>query len=238
MISQIADAPASARGIELSELVSFLAYEVRGPLSVILGNALLLQRGRCGDEEARDGLEDIRQEAEKLRRITDGLFSLAQEAPEFEPLAVGLVVEKVVELFRRRHPGRTISLSVHDHLWTLGIQAWVEETTENLLSNADKYSPLDQSIDVEVYGLCGSVATCVADRGPGVPEHDQQRIFDLFARLAPKGPIPGLGIGLSLCKRLAELMDGEVRCNNRPGGGSCFSLILPRYDLPRCDDDL
>ena len=85
MISQIADAPASARGIELSELVSFLAHEVRGPLSVILGNALLLQRGRCGDEEARDGLEDIRQEAEKLRRITDGLFSLAQEAPEFEP---------------------------------------------------------------------------------------------------------------------------------------------------------
>lgn len=227
MSIQARPALSSSERSEWQEFSSFLAHEVRGPLSVILGNAHLLQRVGSCDEQTRESLEDIREEAEKLRRITEGLLALFGEHLESEPMSTRNVINGVVELFHKQHPARPIRLAADTDSCTIGVQSYLEEIVENLLNNADKYSPPGEPIDVEIRNSGFEITISVDDNGEGIGPADAERIFSLFARLDHTVAIPGHGIGLALSRRLAEEMDGDLTYEARPEGGSRFSLRLP-----------
>ena len=89
----------------------------------------------------------------------------------------------------------------------------------NLLDNSLKYSPLDEEITISGYSDSSWIVLEVADRGPGIPEQDLQRVFDKFYRI----PIPegagGTGLGLSICKGIVEAHGGRITAENRKNGG-------------------
>jgi len=101
----------------------------------------------------------------------------------------------------------------------------------NLLSNAAKFSPEGEAVDVTTEDRGNMVRIAVHDRGTGIPENFRTRIFGRFTQAdsttaRQKG---GTGLGLAICKRLVEMMQGRIGFDDRPGGGTSFWFELPRH---------
>ena len=115
-----------------------------------------------------------------------------------------------------------------DAAQVLGEERLLRRALRNLLENARRYG--GGEVSVVLAGLPGNrVEVRVCDRGPGVPEALRERIFEAFYRLPGHAEqAGGVGLGLSLVRQIARRHGGEVRCESREGGGSCFVLTLPR----------
>jgi signal transduction histidine kinase len=103
----------------------------------------------------------------------------------------------------------------------------VAQVLNNLLSNAIKYSPAGGNVVVSAVREGDLAVLAVADEGIGVDLEDRDRIFEPFRRGASARDLPGVGLGLSISRRIAEAHGGRIEIANRPGGGSVFRLCLP-----------
>jgi K+-sensing histidine kinase KdpD len=107
----------------------------------------------------------------------------------------------------------------------------------NLLSNASKYSPLEQKIDLGIDVMGDRLLIAVADRGFGIPENEKADIFGYFTRLAVEDSDQyGAGLGLSVVKSIVEGHGGTISIDDRPGGGSIFWITLPLAELRSSDE--
>ncbi len=103
----------------------------------------------------------------------------------------------------------------------------------NLLANAAQYTPRESSIELSLQREGETLAFAVADRGPGIPLAERERIFEPFYRSAgAAADVGGAGLGLAIARRLAELQGGTIEYAERPGGGSIFVLRLPADSTP------
>jgi len=104
----------------------------------------------------------------------------------------------------------------------------MEQVLRNLLENALKYSPPEQSVEVLVESLDRQIQFKILDRGVGLPKGEELRIFEKFYRAEPlvESNIPGLGIGLAVCKGLVEANGGHLTAYQRVGGGAVFQMSL------------
>ncbi|MBY0235119.1 MAG: ATP-binding protein, partial [Burkholderiaceae bacterium] len=108
----------------------------------------------------------------------------------------------------------------------MGEDRLLRRAMRNLLENARRYGGDEVLLQLSRSGPSAVVRVC--DRGPGVPEAMRERIFEAFFRLPGHAEqAGGVGLGLSLVKQIAQRHGGAVRCESRPGGGSCFVLTLP-----------
>ena len=110
----------------------------------------------------------------------------------------------------------------------------VVQILDNLISNAIKYSPPQTLVRIHGARDKDFAFVSVTDQGPGISEDDRKKMFGKFARLSakPTGGESSNGLGLSIVKRLAESMDGMVKCESRSGAGSTFSIFLPQWPTP------
>jgi two-component system sensor histidine kinase KdpD len=146
-----------------------------------------------------------------------------------EPQVLEHVVRVSIATFARRHPEREIQLT-----GSLGGQiveadkAYLDLLLGNLLGNANKYSPPDVPIDVVVAAVGGALEVRVLDRGIGFGPGEANSLFTAFYRgEAAKRMASGLGIGLSACRLLVDLLGGRIWAAPRDGGGSEFGFSLP-----------
>jgi signal transduction histidine kinase len=108
-----------------------------------------------------------------------------------------------------------------------GSERLLRRALRNLLENARRYGQVEVSVAV-VREPDGRAGWRVCDRGPGVPEAFRERIFEPFFRLPGHAEREGgVGLGLSLVRQIAERHGGQVRCEPREGGGTCFSVLMP-----------
>lgn len=214
-----------------------VSHDIRTPLSAILGNALTLEEGdRLGitDEERKQLTHSLAAKARRLNTIVTDLL-------DTERLARGVVEPKLQEIA----VGRLVSLLVWDsetmagrqvHMDTRSVTAWVDpqmisRIVENLLMNAARHTPPESQVWVKVVPEDGNVLIAVEDDGPGLPEEHRESIFQPFEH----GPMtsvhnPGVGVGLSLVAKFAELHGGRVWVEEREGGGASFKVLIPRGD--------
>jgi two-component system sensor histidine kinase KdpD len=218
------------------EFLGLVSHELRTPITVILGNAHVLLRTLQGTSEEHDrALLDISVEAQRLNRIIGNLLVLARlrggQELDTEPVILQQAIDATVAQHRLRYPDRAVSVtSAKVTAPVLGHELSVEQVLENLLSNAEKYSPPGETIDVVLEQGDGEQSVRVSDRGIGI-QGGQGWPFEAFHR-SPEATAMngGIGIGLTVCKRLVEAQGGTIWARNRKGGGAEFWFTLPLCD--------
>lgn len=215
--------------------LSLVSHELRTPITMIYGNARILRdRGRLIDRAAGDdAIADVESEATRLRRLVDNMLALshADDAADIilEPMLVRPAIEAVAGKWRRLHPRRPFLVSLADALppWSADAPA-VELVLDNLISNACENSPAESSIEIDAAPARDAVAVRVSDRGLGLLDGEEEAIFDAFSRGGRKDHFtPGVGIGLTACRRLVEGMHGTISAARRDGGGTQVTFALP-----------
>ncbi len=218
-------------------LLSLVSHDFRSPLASIKASATACIQGDAAPDPAaqRELNLGIIQEADRLNGIVENILAMSRlEADAWRPQFEEAAVEEVVEAARSglsRENDRRIQVALpegEDDVWLDPVQ--IGQVLHNLLDNALKYSPGDRSVDLQVRNTPDHLVFEVSDRGPGLPKGDEDRIFDRFYR-APElreSAVPGVGIGLSVCRGLVEAHGGQLTAANRPGGGAVFTVRLPR----------
>jgi signal transduction histidine kinase/CheY-like chemotaxis protein len=220
------------------EFLAMLAHELRNPLAPIQAAAEVLRLAGGEAERVAWARKAIERQVAHLRRLVDDLLDLSritlgkfQIATEAMDLAA--VVDRALELAgplieSRRH--RLVRRTAGEPIVVRGDRERLTQVIANLLNNAAKYTPDGGEITVETGAHDGLVTVRVGDNGEGIEPELLQRVFDPFEQgdrsLARAG---GLGIGLTLVKRIAELHGGTVAAQSAGlGKGATFTLQLPR----------
>ncbi len=181
----------------------------------------------------RDLAHRIAQNARRLDRLVTDLLDLDRLTrgivePLFRPTDVGALVWQLVadsELLADRDVEvNTTSIVIACD------NAKVERIVENLIGNAVKHTPPTSRIWVRVEPWEGGALIAVEDEGPGVPADQREKIFEAFQQGESESPhLSGVGVGLALVARFAELHDGAAWVEERPGGGASFRVFLPTH---------
>ena len=223
-----------------NEFLSRIGHELRTPLTAILGYADILLRRKFPEPQSRQFHTEIADAARRLSRIVEMLeFSAAAEAGRSlmrpERLTVRSLVDGVVSEWEGRlngnHAiGRRVARGLPD---VVGDRRWLAVSLNELVDNAVKFSPEGGKIGVvagmvEVDGR-QALEISVIDQGLGMPRADLDRVFAEFAQADASDTrrFGGLGLGLSMVKRVAEAHGGTVTCASSPRTGSKFSIVLP-----------
>jgi K+-sensing histidine kinase KdpD len=138
-----------------------------------------------------------------------------------QPVAIAPLARHVIDSFNRQRPDRLIEADIFEGLSPLVLEpTYFEQVLQNLISNADKYSPSDQVIHVSAVESDGEVRVIVDDHGPGVAEDELDQIFEGFYRSdRTAAQAVGHGLGLTVCKRLVETQGGRIWARNLDRGG-------------------
>jgi PAS domain S-box-containing protein len=214
------------------DFMGMVSHEMRTPLTAIMGSAALLLDPACLTAgESCELVDDIRAGAERLAAIIENMLTLARaqaRKPELGQVAIDDVVDQVITRHRDRYGAREVRKSVFDGApVAMASKEYVVHILSNLLENAEKYTPRDSAIEIELRRDGDELAIRVLDRGIGLNPEEMERIFEPFYRSPRVDKLSsGVGIGLTVSKRLVEAMGGRIWAAPREGGGSEFGFML------------
>jgi signal transduction histidine kinase/ActR/RegA family two-component response regulator len=224
------------------EFLAMLAHELRNPLGAITASAHLLRLSKPGADTAAHAHIVIERQAKQMTRLVEDLLDVSRLAMgkvslKAERLDLAALVQQVVTMRQqsggaRKHRRYERSLQT---CWIDGDRDRMEQVLTNLLDNAEKFSPPDTPIMIRLSSREGSAVLEVEDEGEGLSREELPTVFGLFTQGKqsidrPKG---GLGLGLSLVRRLIELQGGSVTAASEGHGlGALFTVTLPLKSPP------
>jgi signal transduction histidine kinase len=216
--------------------VATASHELRTPLTMLQGTMELL------DEDLRDGgdLDDAREQVASARGALRRLAVLAGELLDLsrldaevqlrsEPVELGEIARAVAAEFELRAQDRGVELEivqVDEPVWARGDPAACARVVRILIDNALRYAPSGEPIEISTARSPTTAVLHVADRGPGVPEDEQEHIFERFHRGKATSTETGFGLGLAIGRELAERMGGTLELAESTVGAR-FVLTLP-----------
>ena len=227
-----------------ARLMRGVSHDLKNPLGAIDGHAQLLEDGIKGPLSAdqKESIARIRRAVRSVLSLIDDLLELSRAEAGQLPISprsvkLDLVVRETAEEHRAAAvaAGHAFDVSVADELPPVVTDPErVRQVLGNLLSNAIKYTPSGGHVVVRV-GMRARDAHAgrrmavvdVSDTGPGIPREKVATIFDEFSRLDMHAAKPGAGLGLSIARRIAQLLGGDIGVRSEPGEGSTFTLWLP-----------
>jgi two-component system sensor histidine kinase KdpD len=215
-----------------SSLLSSVSHDLRTPLAVMTGAASTLLEDTVDSATRRELTESILQEALRLNRLVRNLLDMTRlqagalrVKKEWQPLeeVVGSALNRMEDALS----GRAVETDLPPDLPLVPLDAvLIGQVLVNLLENALKYTPSGSPLEIRARQRAGGVEVIVADRGPGIPSGEEQRIFDKFYRVSG-GSAGGVGLGLAICRGIVMAHGGQLFVQNRAGGGAEFRFQLP-----------
>ena len=217
----------------LGELLAGVAHELNNPLSIVVGNMLILREEEL-DPAILGRVDKVSDAAERCVRIVRSFLAMAREKPlELDTVPVADIVDTAVDSFLAGAQGAEVDVvaEVPGDLPDL----WVDETQivqvlTNLLVNASQAiseAGVGDRIDLRVLrnNTSDALRLIVEDNGPGIPVEIADRVFDPLFTTKSAGK--GTGVGLALCNRIVASHGGTIQLDQKRGGGACFLIDLP-----------
>lgn len=218
------------------EILGFAAHELRNPLSIILGLSEFLRDGVVGEltPHQLNLVTTIHSAGRSALELVNQLLD-AERAPDlnWERHDLVALVSECISLMSLEAVRKDMGLAFAPPgpIELMMDREKIKQVITNLLSNAIKYSPPGSTITARLVAdpATGSCLLAVRDQGPGVPEHERDKLFTVFGRLSvkPTGGEKATGLGLALCRRVVEAHRGTIEARNLPAGGCEFCVALP-----------
>lgn len=219
-----------------NSLLSSVSHDLRTPLAVITGTATTLTDERLAPAVRCDLAETIVLEAERLERLVRNLLDMtraeARALPvkkEWQPMEE--VIGAALSTLERVLGAREVKVTVHRHLSAPFDAVLVQQVLVNLVENAVKYAG-ESAIEIDAKASSRAIEVIVADRGAGLPEGGEARVFEKFFRGENGRAGGGVGLGLTICSAIVRAHGGRIWALNREGGGAAFHFTLPRDSEP------
>ncbi|MFT3841935.1 MAG: DUF4118 domain-containing protein [Myxococcaceae bacterium] len=231
------DAKAAALRVRTEQmknsLLSAVSHDLRTPLAAITGAATTLRDGaaRMPEKDRAELIDAICEEAARLERQVGNLLEMTRlESGAVQPKREWVLLEEVagsaLDRLDSKLGAREIKVEMASEL-VFADPVLLEQVFINLLDNAAKYTPATAAITVRARFTGAMVEVEVSDRGPGLPSQELGQVFDKFFR-GQHPEVPGVGLGLAICKAIVEIHGGTLRVQNLDGGGASFTFTLPQ----------
>ena len=220
-----------------NSVLAALSHDLRTPLTSLVGLSDALAREVKGDAGAASAAA-LRDQAKRTAQLVDKLLEMARlQAGRVELHLDWQSLEELVgsalQALAAPLAGRPIELSLPEDLPLVRCDGvLIERVLVNLLENAAKYAPAGTPIRIAAVKAADVVQVTVEDRGPGLPLGRESAIFDKFTRGEPESIVPGVGLGLAICRTIIEAHGGAIWAANREGGGARFTFTLPAGTPP------
>jgi len=237
MLDRLEEAFAAER-----RFVSDASHELRTPLTALRGNAEILLRQidaeRWDPADLRDGLADIRDEAERMGRLVENLLTLARAdvgwRPDLSVIQLDQVVADAARVVAPLAGQHTFRVSNAGEIDVIGNADQLKQLLLILLDNAFTYTPPGGEVELSVHRRDDVAEIVVRDTGPGIPPEQRERIFDRFYRgdAARAHGAAGAGLGLAIARWIVECHNGAIDVDSDVGKGTCVRVTLAVADPP------
>lgn len=218
---------------ELEQFAYVASHDLQEPLRMVSSFTQLLEKRYKDqlDEDADDFIGYIVEGAKRMKDLIDDLliFSRLHTASrDFHPVNLNKVVNDVLVTIKPSIDNNNVQIS-SDALPTVAADSiQMGQLFQNLISNAIKFTDSAPEIHLSAKDSGENWLLGVSDHGIGIHPNHQAKIFDVFKRLHTRDEYEGTGIGLSICKRIVEIHDGDIWVESQPGKGSTFYFTLPK----------
>lgn len=229
-----------------NQFIGHISYELRTPLTNIIGFSELLANPIFGDLSARqrDYLEDIAFSSKTLLAIIDDILDLATIDAgalelKLETVDAHALIDRAIGTVRERaaRARLTLDIAIADDATTFVADPdRTRQVLANLLSNAVGFSKPEGVIHISCWREDGAMVFSVEDEGVGIPKDQQRRIFDRFESMSQGGKHRGAGLGLSIVKSLVDLHGGDMVLDSEPGRGTKVTVRFPERGLEQEQD--
>ena len=243
LVSDLEDARVTGETERLrSALLSSVSHDLRSPLASIIGAAESLDTyGRAmGEDDRHSLLETVRLEGERLDRYIQNLLDMTRLGHggltlNRDWIGVDELIGSAASRLQRYQPEVRFDIQLAERLAPLWVHpALVEQAMFNVIENAAKFSPVGEPVTVEARDVDGQLRIDVRDRGPGIPEEERKRIFDMFFSVerGDRGR-QGTGLGLAITQGMIGAHGGSVEAlPGYDGRGTTIRITLPRMHPP------
>jgi len=221
-----------------SEFIASVSHEFKTPLTSMGGIIERLLDDEVKDpDKAQEYYRILSHDSERLKRLVKNVldFTKIEEGKrEYKLASIDIVelVRREVENFKKENKSDSfkVGIEIDDNIPPVfADEEAMSQALRNILDNAAKFSGQEKKINVQIVRKENSVEIAVRDRGIGIPDNEQKRIFEKFYRGKQASSVSptGTGLGLTLVKHIMDSHGGDVIVKSQPGEGSCVSLILP-----------
>ena len=220
---------------EKGEFLGIAAHDLKNPLQAIMTSSEMMT---LVDDptSVKQMVEMITSASKRMHHLITNLLDAnaieeGRYASKVEPCDMGTLVAQIVaqNLLSAKQKQIDIRVGLPDNLIARTDAAASLQILDNLISNAIKYSPQNTTVHVHMVPEKDHVLVLVRDEGPGISEEDQKKLFQKYSRLTarPTGGESSTGLGLSIAKRLAQVLGGDILCRSALGAGTTFTFRLP-----------
>ena len=220
---------------ELERFAQVAAHDLQEPLRKMLafGDRLASTANGGLDAHSQGYLNRITRAAKQMQFLIDDLLAfsrLARRKPIFRSVDMGSIVEQVLKELKPEIDAAEAKVTVSDLPTIEAEQPQMQQLFRHLISNAIKFRREDEQLAIDVSAITDgdTVTLYVKDNGMGFEQKYETRIFEIFQRLHARHIYEGTGIGLAICRRIADVHGGSITAKSQPGQGSTFAVRLPR----------
>jgi signal transduction histidine kinase/CHASE3 domain sensor protein/DNA-binding response OmpR family regulator len=222
-----------------NEFISIVSHELRTPLSSVLGFVEIMLDREVPADKQKKYLQTIYNEANRLSGLINDFLDLqrmesGQQVYHFVPVDIVRLMQEIAEQWRGKQAHRILLHVPNKSIYILGDADRLRQVFHNLISNAIKYSPSEDKVDVDVSLNSGKVNLQVTDYGLGIPEEAREKMFTKFYRVdnSDRRQIGGTGLGLAICKEIVDAHGGNITFVSEMKKGSRFTVHFQELTTP------
>ena len=219
---------------DLEAFASSVSHDLKNPITTILGFLqLLLHESDRLDDTQKQYLDKIHLTAKKMTHLVDNMLDLSvisTKALRIKEVNLTSICQEIVSTLKESEPQRKSSVTIEENCFMYADENLLTIAATNLLSNAWKYSARQEKVFISV-GKHDSETFFVKDNGIGFDMNAAHKIFDSYERLESAKEFNGMGIGLSIVKRIIDNHQGKIWVESAQGSGSTFFVRLPQRSV-------